>query len=1274
MNKQLHFKIGLFLLVLISTLSFKTSYASHALGADISTLCIGSNTYEITLSIYRDCGGIDLPGTQTINYFSTCNGLSSSVLATKLSVTDITQTCQSEQSSCNGGSGLYGVEKHVYKAIVTLPATSTCDVNFNWQICTRSNSISTLNNPGGTCLYTETIINNTLAVCDNSPEFTLDPILYFPVNQLASLNYLVADTDNDSLYYSLVDAQSNTGVPVDYAPGHSGSLPFGPGVPITIDQNTGTITFTPNAPVVAVLAIKIEEFRNGVLIGSVTRDMNVTILPTTNSSPSISNLNNASESDTILCPNQYFTTEIYLTGSSNTFIQGVISNNIPGLAISQNIVNSDTTILTLSWFPTLANVGNNIFYVTAKSDVCPFKLISSKGFNLVVGSNPPIASTSVLNNATCATSEDGSVYHITTGLLPGYTVEWFDNTNTLVGSSDTLYNVGIGWYTVRISNGSGYCTTSDNVYLSHNNTTTATASFTMSGQIGCSAPHTTNFTDQSSVNDASCGTVWAWTFGDGGTSTLQNPSHTYAADGNYPVSLTITDCSVTCPTTVWDTVKVSTPLVDFSGTSLAGCAPLTSNFSDASTSSAGITNWNWNFGDGNTSTVQNPTNIYMTPGNYTVSLTVTDANGCITSPEVKSNYVAVSLALFTTDTQEACDSYTWIDGNTYTSSNNTATTTLTASNGCDSIVTLNLTIKNSTGSTDTHVVCDSYTWIDGNTYTSSNNSATFTTTNAAGCDSIVTLNLTINSSNTGTDTQVACNTYTWIDGNTYTSSNNSATFTTTNAAGCDSVVTLNLTINSSNTGTDTQTACNTYTWIDGNTYTSSNNSATFTTTNAAGCDSVVTLNLTINSSNTGTDTQTACNTYTWIDGNTYTSSNNSATFTTTNAAGCDSVVTLNLTINSSNTGTDTQTACNAYTWIDGNTYTSSNNSATFTTTNAAGCDSVVTLNLTINSSSTGTDTQVACNTYTWIDGNTYTSSNNSATFTTTNAAGCDSVVTLDLTINSSNTGTDTQIACNTYTWIDGNTYTSSNNSATFTTTNAAGCDSIVTLDLTINSSSTGTDIQTTCISYTWIDGNTYTSSNNSATFTTTNAAGCDSVVTLDLTISPNVTTTDVVVACNTYTWIDGMTYTSDNNTATHTLTAAAGCDSIVTLDLTISPNLNTTDVVIACNTYTWIDGMTYTSDNNTATHTLTAAAGCDSIVTLDLTINNGNTGTDTQMACNTYTWIDGNTYTSSNNSATFTTTNAAGCDSVVTLNLTINSSNTGTDTQMACNTYTWIDG
>jgi len=207
---------------------------------------------------------------------------------------------------------------------------------------------------------------------------------------------------------------------------------------------------------------------------------------------------------------------------------------------------------------------------------------------------------------------------------------------------------------------------------------------------------------------------------------------------------------------------------------------------------------------------------------------------------------------------------------------------------------------------------------------------------------------------------------------------------------------------------------------------------------------------------------------------------------------------------------------------------------------------------------------------------------------------------------------DTRAECGSLLWIDGNTYSSNNNTAIHTLVGGSvnGCDSIVTLNLTINNNSNGTDIVSACDSYTWIDNVTYTSSNNTATHTLTgaNVNGCDSIVTLNLTINNSSAGTDIVSACNSYTWIDNVTYTSSNNTATHTLTGANvnGCDSVVTLNLTINNNTNGIDVISACNSYTWIDNVTYTSSNSTATHTLTGGNvnGCDSIVTLNLTIIN----------------------------------------------------------------------
>ena len=136
-----------------------------------------------------------------------------------------------------------------------------------------------------------------------------------------------------------------------------------------------------------------------------------------------------------------------------------------------------------------------------------------------------------------------------------------------------------------------------------------------------------DFTDTSTDSD---GTIvsWAWDFGDGNTSTDQNPSNTYAAAGTYSVSLTVTDDdgdtdTATEDVTVTDGGNVP-PVAAFTFTT----SDLTASFTDASTDADGtIVSWDWDFGDGNTSTAQNPSNVYGAPGTYSVSLTVTDDAG-----------------------------------------------------------------------------------------------------------------------------------------------------------------------------------------------------------------------------------------------------------------------------------------------------------------------------------------------------------------------------------------------------------------------------------------------------------------------------------------------------------------------------------------------------------------------------------------------------------------------------------------------------------------------
>ncbi|MDG2042730.1 MAG: T9SS type A sorting domain-containing protein [Bacteroidia bacterium] len=100
----------------------------------------------------------------------------------------------------------------------------------------------------------------------------------------------------------------------------------------------------------------------------------------------------------------------------------------------------------------------------------------------------------------------------------------------------------------------------------------------------------------------------------------------------------------------------------------------------------------------------------------------------------------------------------------------------------------------------------------------------------------------------------------------------------------------------------------------------------------------------------------------------------------------------------------------------------------------------------------------------------------------------------------------------------------------------------------------------------------------------------------------NTFSTDNITACNSYTWTDGITYTASNTTAKDTFLNTAGRDSIVTLNLTMNSSSSSTDNITACNSYTWTNGVTYTSSNNTATDTFVNTAGCDSVVMLSLTV------------------------------------------------------------------------
>ncbi|MDD1708397.1 MAG: PKD domain-containing protein [Methanoregulaceae archaeon] len=148
-------------------------------------------------------------------------------------------------------------------------------------------------------------------------------------------------------------------------------------------------------------------------------------------------------------------------------------------------------------------------------------------------------------------------------------------------------------------------------------------------------PLTVSFTDLSSGTPTS----WFWSFGDGGTATVQNPIHEYQVAGVYTISLTVQNqYGASTKTEVGRISAGMIPVAAFTGNPTEGAAPLMVQFTDLSTGSP--SSWAWNFGDGTGSADKNQVHMYLQPGDYSVSLMVTNSYGSNT--RIQSGYIRVS--------------------------------------------------------------------------------------------------------------------------------------------------------------------------------------------------------------------------------------------------------------------------------------------------------------------------------------------------------------------------------------------------------------------------------------------------------------------------------------------------------------------------------------------------------------------------------------------------------------------------------------------------------
>lgn len=375
--------------ILFSFISF-INFSSHLLGGHITYYSTGIiNEYKVVITVYQDCPGWNPSSTIDLNYFNTCDSILNTLYADFESITEVSQLCQSQigNSQCNGGA-LRGVKEYKYAAIVTL--SPLCDF---WRLDYGYNSRYVSENVDLTSLYSmrlETTINTVNSPDNNSPQLNAIPIPYACLNIPFSYDLEINQPYGDSLVYSIVSPLAFLNTPISFLPGYSSSQPI-PG--ITIDSSTGQINFTPTLTGAFAMAILIEEYKNGILVGTITHDFQVIVENCSNSQPNVpiefDSFNNNGTNSTYdsltntisMCSGDSFQCSIVFDDIDildSLSISSNINTVLPGATL--DYTGSNPVIATINWNQTPIIENTISFYI--KDNACPVFGISLYSFQI----------------------------------------------------------------------------------------------------------------------------------------------------------------------------------------------------------------------------------------------------------------------------------------------------------------------------------------------------------------------------------------------------------------------------------------------------------------------------------------------------------------------------------------------------------------------------------------------------------------------------------------------------------------------------------------------------------------------------------------------------------------------------------------------------------------------------------------------------------------------------------------------------------------------------
>lgn len=410
--------IGTFLLFFLSvaccTLS---SRASHIYGGDLLYRHVSGNLYEVKLTVYGDCSGAAFPGLRSSapiifiyrssTYFAQ---LSLKVQQPDTGV-EVSPVCpaQLNNTHCKGGT-LPGVTKFVYLDTVELPVPSA-----NWRFifsggfgpaggAGRTQAITNVVNPGSTLTYLEATLNN-LAGPNSSPDYTTIPTPFYCKMPDQQYNQGAVDGNGDSLAYQLVPGRAANQVSplfsdvLAYNPGLSGEMPLETDSgAFYFNEINGQLTFTPNTAQNSLVVCQVNEYRNGVLVGTSQREMTFIVAPECEGAPPTFKVVNLSAGAVTkkniinICigtPSLEFDINVLNPGHDTTT---VVARGVPEGAILK-IINNSTPYpsLEFSWLTETIPQGVYNFYLDVKNNHCPMAYRQTLAYSINVTPFPTIA-------------------------------------------------------------------------------------------------------------------------------------------------------------------------------------------------------------------------------------------------------------------------------------------------------------------------------------------------------------------------------------------------------------------------------------------------------------------------------------------------------------------------------------------------------------------------------------------------------------------------------------------------------------------------------------------------------------------------------------------------------------------------------------------------------------------------------------------------------------------------------------------------------------------